>query len=67
MASVESPLTTFADRLAAYDVSLTPVAPTNARAAIAELLEPPAIGVPLPFEDVRLPDAVETAYFAKSY
>lgn len=61
MATVESPLTTFADRLAAYDVSLTPVAPTDAQRAIAELLEPPAIGVPLPFEDVRLPAAVETA------
>ncbi len=60
MATVESPMATFADRLAAYDVSLVRVSPADARAAIADLLAPPAIGVSLPFEDVQLPDAVET-------
>lgn len=48
---------TFADALRDHDASLTRTAPGDFADALAELVEPPAVGVPLPFDDVSLADA----------
>lgn len=44
----------------AYDVEVTRVAPDEATDAIADRIEQPAVGAPLPWDDVTLPDGVRT-------
>ena len=51
----------FERALEALEVSFTPTPAADAREAIEAALEPPAVGVPLPFDDVSLPATVETA------
>jgi len=50
----------FAAAVGEYDVELTRVAPDTATAVIADLVEGPAVGAPLPWEDATLPDGVTT-------
>ena len=50
----------FAAAVGEYDVELTRVGPEEAAAAIADLIEPPAIGAPLPWDDATLPGDVRT-------
>ncbi len=50
----------FAERAGEYDVTLNRVPTAGATDAIADALEEPAVGAPLPWDDVALPDAVET-------
>lgn len=52
---------TFESALRGVDVGLERTTAADAQDAVAELLEPPAIGVPLPFDGVSLPETVETA------
>ncbi len=60
MATAESSVATFSDHLSEYDVSMTRVQPEQCKTAIAEAIDPPAVGVPLPFAEATLPEAVET-------
>lgn len=50
----------FAAEAGSYGVELTRVAPADAGDAIADAIEPPAVGTPLPWDDVALPEAVRT-------
>lgn len=59
--ATEPPIDQFASRAGDFEVEVTRVAAASATETIADLLEPPAVGVPLPWDDVALPDAVETA------
>jgi L-lactate dehydrogenase complex protein LldG len=52
-----STLDRFRDALAALDVGWHRTAPADATAALADLVEPPAVGVPVP--GVSLPDPVD--------
>lgn len=52
---------TFESALSRIDVRLTQTTAAQFRDTITNLLEPPAVGVPLPFGGVSLPNAVETA------
>ena len=51
---------TFESALRGVDVGLERTTAADARDAIAEVLESPAVGTPLPFDGVSLPEAVET-------
>ncbi|WP_306055960.1 LUD domain-containing protein [Natronococcus wangiae] len=53
-------LGTFESALQRVDVRLERTTAANVRGILAEVLEPPAVGVPLPFDGVSLPEAVET-------
>lgn len=55
-----STVETFSSQLDAYNVSVTRTSPGDCAETIADLVEQPAIGVPLPFENASLPDVVET-------
>ncbi|WP_435096487.1 LUD domain-containing protein [Halorubrum sp. N11] len=57
--SVE-PITTFESSLDEIDVELVRTTSDQFESALAPLLDAPAIGAPLPFEGVSLPEAVET-------
>lgn len=50
------PVGTFADALRDHDASLTRTDPGGFADALADLVEPPAVGAPLPFDDVSLDD-----------
>jgi len=50
----------FATQARSYGVELTAASPGEVADAIADAIEPPAIGTPLPWDDVELPDGVET-------
>lgn len=50
----------FAAAAGEYGVELTRVAPDEATSAIADRLEGPAVGAPLPWDDVALPETVQT-------
>jgi L-lactate dehydrogenase complex protein LldG len=50
----------FAAAVGEYDVDLTRVDPGEATAAIADLVEEPAVGAPLPWDDAALPESVTT-------
>jgi L-lactate dehydrogenase complex protein LldG len=54
------PITTFESSLDEIGVDLVRTTADQFESALAALLDPPAVGVPLPFADVSLPDAVET-------
>lgn len=51
----------FASEAGEYDVELTRVSEAAATDAIADAIDEPAVGVPLPWAAVSLPDAVSTA------
>ncbi|AXR79048.1 LUD domain-containing protein [Natrarchaeobaculum sulfurireducens] len=51
----------FERALEALEVSFTLTLASDASEAIEAALEPPVVGVPLPFDDVSLPATVETA------
>ncbi|MFT4963842.1 MAG: L-lactate dehydrogenase complex protein LldG [Halobacteriales archaeon] len=51
---------TFAERAAEYDVELHRVPAAEATDTIAEIVEKPAVGAALPWEDVALPEGVAT-------
>jgi L-lactate dehydrogenase complex protein LldG len=51
---------TFRESLDRVDVTHTTTAPDAFAAALGDVLEPPAVGAPLPFEGVSLPARVET-------
>jgi L-lactate dehydrogenase complex protein LldG len=58
-----TPVADFADSLARLDVPLVRVAPAAATTALADLVDPPAVGTPLPDRfGVRLPDSVRTDF-----
>ena len=50
----------FATQARSYGVELTEASPGEVAAAIASAIDPPAVGTPLPWDDVELPDGVET-------
>ncbi|MEF8853259.1 MAG: LUD domain-containing protein [Haloarculaceae archaeon] len=50
----------FAAAVGEYDVELTRVGPQEARDVVADLVDPPAVGAPLPWEAVSLPGEVTT-------
>ena len=50
----------FETRAGEYGVELTRVSPGEATDAIAAAVEEPAVGAPLPWEDVSLPESVRT-------
>ena len=50
---------TFVDRLDGLGVGTTFVTPSTCSSAIAATIDPPAVGVPLPFPGVSMPDNVE--------
>lgn len=54
-------LRTFESALRRIDVRLTRTTAADFRETVTEILEAPAVGVPLPFDGVALPDTVETA------
>jgi len=54
------PTATFESSLDDIGVDLVRTTAGGFEAALAPLLDAPAVGAPLPFEDVSLPDAVET-------
>ena len=62
--SEESPATDtyeqFAASLAAYDIEPQRVRPAEVSSVLSAVVTPPAIGVPLPWEDVTLPESVAT-------
>lgn len=60
MADTREPLATFRASLDRLDVGWTVTGRADATAAIAEVVEAPAVGVELPFEGVSLPDDVVT-------
>ncbi|MFC4436500.1 MULTISPECIES: LUD domain-containing protein [Natrialbaceae] len=51
---------TFESALRGVDVRLERTIAAEARDAVADILEPPAVGTPLPFDGVSLPEGVET-------
>jgi len=51
---------TFATQARGYGVDVSRHAPEEVEQAIAERIEPPAVGTSLPWEDVSLPPAVTT-------
>lgn len=51
----------FATQAGSYGLTLTRVPPEDVAATIDDVVEQPAVGVPLPWDDVRLPDTVESA------
>ncbi|MFB6207690.1 MAG: LUD domain-containing protein [Haloglomus sp.] len=61
---MSDPETDLYDQFAAsareYGVELTRVAPSDVTETVADLVEPPAVGAPLPWDDVVLPEAVPT-------
>jgi len=61
--SRRTPVDVFADSLARLDVPLHRVAPGEAATALAELVDVPAVGTPLPDRfGVDLPEAVQTDF-----
>ena len=50
----------FATQARSYGVELTDASPGEVAGAIESATEPPAVGTPLPWDDVELPDGVET-------
>lgn len=50
----------FATEVRRYNVGITEVSPSEVTTAIEETIEPPAVGTALPWEEVELPDSVET-------
>ena len=50
----------FATQVRSYGVELTEASPDEVADAIASAIDPPAVGTPLPWDDVELPDGVET-------
>jgi len=50
----------FATRASDHGAELTRVPAVEATETIADLIDSPAVGVPLPFDDVDLPDGVRT-------
>ena len=50
----------FATQAHSYGVELTRVPPDEVAGAIDEAVAPPAVGVPLPWGDVSLPESIET-------
>lgn len=58
--SVSETYERFAARAAAYGVELTRCSASEAREAIESASEEPAVGTPLPWDDVSLPAAIET-------
>ncbi|EMA60213.1 LutC/YkgG family protein [Halorubrum lipolyticum] len=54
------PIATFESSLDEIDVDLVRTTADRFESALAPLLDAPAVGAPLPFENVSLPDAVET-------
>lgn len=50
----------FATQAQSYGVELTRVPPGDVAGAIEDAIDPPAIGVPLPWDDTSLPDGVKT-------
>jgi L-lactate dehydrogenase complex protein LldG len=59
MSATGDPLTVFGDSLDRLEVEYRAVAPEEATDAIAAAVDPPAVGVRLPFEGVSLPDSVQ--------
>lgn len=57
--SVET-LSTFESSLGRLDVDWTRAAPEEVASTLESLIQPPAVGVPLPFDGVALPDGVNT-------
>jgi len=53
-------IATFEDRLADLDVSLTRTTPAGFDEAVDAAALEPAVGAPLPYDDVTLPDSVRT-------
>lgn len=58
MTATLDPVGTFGDSLDRLDVTWEVVPPAEATAAIEAAIEPPTVGVDLPFEGVSLPDSV---------
>lgn len=58
---IEDTYDQFATEAARYGVEVTEVSPGEVSDAIAERIEPPAVGIELPWEDATLPESVETA------
>jgi L-lactate dehydrogenase complex protein LldG len=50
----------FASVASEYGIEPRRVEPDGVAATVAEILEPPAVGMPLPWDDVTLPEDVET-------
>ena len=50
----------FTTEVRRYNVAITEVSPSGATAAIEEAIEQPAVGTALPWEEIVLPDSVET-------
>lgn len=50
----------FASNARAYDVKLTRVSEDELTETLADLVEPPAVGAPLPWEGLELPETVRT-------
>lgn len=57
-------VSTFEDSLAGLAESCRRVPPGGVADAVADLVEPPAVGVALPYEGAALPDAVATDFDA---
>lgn len=58
--STTDPLDTFTTQIESYGVNLLRVSSSDVESTIKECLEPPAVGVPLPWDDISLPEAVQT-------
>ena len=58
--AVVEPYDRFVDRAGDYGVDVTRVSAAEAAPAVADLVAAPAVGVPLPWADVSLPDGVTT-------
>lgn len=50
----------FTTVLGSYGVDITMAEPGEVAEVIEELVDPPAVGTPLPWDDVALPDSVQT-------
>lgn len=50
----------FHEGLERHEVTVTETAPASFESAVEAAVEPPAVGAPLPFEDLSLPDSVPT-------
>lgn len=59
MSSRTDRLGTFRQALAAHEVECRTVGPVDVADAVGDLLQPPAVGVPLDRDDCTLPDAVD--------
>jgi L-lactate dehydrogenase complex protein LldG len=57
---IEDTYDQFATEAARYGVEVTAVSSGEVSNAIAERIEPPAVGIELPWEDATLPESVET-------